>query len=162
MPLTMGAVVEDNGGRLTVKMRNIGSTPYAVFNMGLIQANDQHINFFHQERTYDVRVGMLSAKFRDIVMDMVRRSVDTVSVIITSTQIVFGQILRPDLNECIIEGDTGNDPIQFLLSVAHLVLIAKGQSTFLPDMVWINGSYTALPMLNCHVPSIGELSYYFV
>ncbi|KAK3194840.1 hypothetical protein Dsin_026150 [Dipteronia sinensis] len=59
IPLAMGAAVEDYGGRLTVKTSNIGNTPYTFFNMGLIQANDQHINFFHQERTYDVKVGML-------------------------------------------------------------------------------------------------------
>ncbi|TXG62831.1 hypothetical protein EZV62_009825 [Acer yangbiense] len=115
LPVTVGIVrVEDDGGKLTATMPNIGQYNVALF-------LKSHVTFN-----------------------------------ITG---VYNSVLR-DLYECDIVGDTGNDPILLHFRVDHLVSIGKAIS--LSQMVWIYGSYSALPMMHFRVPPIGELSYYFV
>ncbi|KAK2655712.1 hypothetical protein Ddye_008764 [Dipteronia dyeriana] len=48
LPVTV-AVVEDDGGKLTAMMPNIGFTPYTSLSMGLIQPNAEHINFSYRD-----------------------------------------------------------------------------------------------------------------
>ncbi|KAK2650353.1 hypothetical protein Ddye_017842 [Dipteronia dyeriana] len=165
LPVTL-SVVEDDGGKLTAMMPNIGFTPYTSLSMGLIQPNPQHVNFLNRERIYDVTVRIRTAKFRAIIMDMARtrRSVDsTIVVTVQKTHVTFRitgviRILR-HCHECVIEGDTGDNPISLEFHVDHLVSIGKAIS--LSEMVWIYGSYSLLPMLRCRVPP-SEISYYFV
>ncbi|KAK0581688.1 hypothetical protein LWI29_016843 [Acer saccharum] len=167
LPVTVGVVrVENDGGKLTATMPNIGLTPYTSLSMGLIQPNVEHMNFFYHKRKYHVKVGILTAKFRAVIEDMARRSVDSTTVVtIHRSHVtfnvtgVYNSVLR-DLYECDIVGDTGNYPILLHFRVDHLVSIGKAIS--LSKMVWIYGSYSALPMLHFRVPPIGELSYYFV
>ncbi|KAK3184403.1 hypothetical protein Dsin_031689 [Dipteronia sinensis] len=162
LPVTVG-VVEDEGGKLTATMPNIGSTPYTSLSMGLIQPNAEHMNFFNQVRQYDVSVGILTAKFRAIIADMARTSVGSTIVVVTIhrfhvTFSVTGVYhILPHLQECVIEGDTGTDPILLHFRVDHLVSIGKAIS--LSEMVCIYGSYSLLPMLNCCVPPIGMQAF---
>ncbi|KAI9180315.1 hypothetical protein LWI28_003520 [Acer negundo] len=162
--VTVG-VVDGDGGKLTAMMPNIGSTPYTSLSMGLIQHNVEHVNFFCHKRKYHVKVQILTAKFRAIIEDMARRSVDSTTVVtIHRSHVTFsvtgGYSVLRDVHECFIVGDTGNHPILLHFRVDHLVSIGKAIS--LSEMVWIYGSYSALPMQHCRVPPIGEFSYYFV
>ncbi|KAK3194841.1 hypothetical protein Dsin_026151 [Dipteronia sinensis] len=165
LPVTVG-VVEDDGGKLTAKMPNIGFTPYTSLSMGLNQPNAEHMNFLQQVRQFDVKVGILTARFRAIIEDMARRSVDSTIVVVTiyrfhATFSVPGVYLDLQHNqECVIVGDTGSDPILLHFRVDHLVSIVKAIP--LSERVWIYGSHSVLPMLHCRVPPIGELWYYFV
>ncbi|KAK2650343.1 hypothetical protein Ddye_017832 [Dipteronia dyeriana] len=165
MYVTIGAV-DDDGGKFQVVMQNTGiAVPYILFNMRLIQPNDDHINFENQERKYDVKVGIPAANFREMIASLAQRLSGTIVVTITSSEVRFGVIcvycvLLQDILDCVIEGDTCQSPIHLHLRLDNLISI--GEEIVLSEMVWIYGSRSAPPMLNCLVPPIGELMYYFV
>ncbi|KAK0576948.1 hypothetical protein LWI29_025719 [Acer saccharum] len=150
---------------LTLNAANIENTQFTSFGMVLNQALDHHTIFFNQERIYTLRVGTAAPLFSGIVVCMTKSFVYIVTMTITSAHMVFGgfgQDITLDHNSYVIAGDLGNVPIQFALSVVDLFSIVKGKGIYNSNMVWINGSHFAPSMLNFHVPSIGELLFFFV
>ncbi|KAK3194839.1 hypothetical protein Dsin_026149 [Dipteronia sinensis] len=165
LSVTIGAV-DDDGGKFQVVMQNTGiAVPYIFFNMRLIQPNDEHITFENQERKYDVKVGIPTANFREMIARLAQRLTGTIVVTITSSEVTFGVIcvycvLLQDIFDCVIEGDTYKSPMHLHIRLNDLISIGEG--IVLSEMVWIYGSRSAPPMMNCLVPPIGELMYYFV
>ncbi|KAK0582783.1 hypothetical protein LWI29_029492 [Acer saccharum] len=166
LSVTIGAV-DDDDGKFQVVMQNTGiAVPYIFFNMKLIQPNDDHINFENQERKYDVKVGIPTANFKEMIASLAQKLTGTIVVTITGREVTFGVIcvycvLLQDILDCVIEGgDTYKSPIHLHLRLDDLISIGEG--IVISEMVWIYGSRSAPPMLNCLVPPIGELMYYFV
>lgn len=53
------------------------AVPYIIFNMKLIQPNDDHINFENQERKYDAKVGIPTANFREMIASLAQKLTGT-------------------------------------------------------------------------------------
>ncbi|XP_028960730.2 proliferating cell nuclear antigen-like [Malus domestica] len=116
---------------------------------------------FHYE--YDVVVGIPSGIFGSLIMNLSRFGM-TVSALVTETQVTFTVgnvkiVLRKELEECIIGGVVGENPVSLVFHIHYSNTMLR--SSFLSKRVWLLGqSNGSSVMLNCPVGSLGNLMFY--
>ncbi|KAK3194843.1 hypothetical protein Dsin_026153 [Dipteronia sinensis] len=149
--------------KYTLAMRYVGMQAFRIMQLELIQPDNVHINFENQERKYDVKVGILSTEFRNMIVRLAAIG-DIADVTITATQVKIGagnvHFVLYKVQDCIIEGDIGVEPVHFHPRIDDLISISEG--VVLAERVWIYHSNSAPPMLHCPFPPVGDLMYYFV
>ncbi|KAI9180749.1 hypothetical protein LWI28_007796 [Acer negundo] len=154
---------EKKNAKYNLAMRYHGMQAFRIMELELIQPDNEHINFENQERKYDVKVGILSTEFRNMIVRLAAIG-DIADVTITATQVKIGagnvHFVLHKLQDCIIEGDIGVEPVHFHPRVDDLISISEG--VVLAERVWIYHSNSSPPMLHCPFPPVGDLMYYFV
>ncbi|KAM2280381.1 hypothetical protein ACFX1S_041109 [Malus domestica] len=116
---------------------------------------------FHYE--YDVVVGIPSGIFGSLIMNLSRFGM-TVSALVTETQVTFTVgnvkiVLRKELEECIIGGAVGENPVSLVFHIHYSNTMLR--SSFLSKRVWVLGqSNGSSVMLNCPVGTLGNLMFY--